>query len=767
MNLPHHFPTLLKTALPLATLLVALAGPQAVQAVESRIVELEFQSEVLERTMPFTLVRPADESAANGAVLFLLHGRGRHHQSLIDSEKARAALLAAPFYIVLPKGEDGWYINSPVDEASRYEDYLLEVMRAAEQHAPLTRDPRWRAITGWSMGGYGAVRFAQRHPEEFGTVSSIIGLLDFPSQPRSERDGYKVPADRFGMDETVWRDLNPLHGVKALQAKRVQVVAATESWDFGMNQRFEAVLTEQGIPHEFVRLPGGHTFAVVEDAVAKVVEFCARSFAFEIRRNDVRHRTRRLIFNDDTARARVPYEPNMTPEQFLGIRIKPLDGTLVDTLAIDTTAGTFGVFGHRSEVAEMFLTREGRYQYNVLPDYIKLGTDPLQLAIEQGRRQGDEVFWSCRVNDTHDASNPLLFPEFKRAHPDWLFGTQESPPAYGQWSTVDFGRPEVREHSLECITDVITRYDIDGVELDFWRHPIWFRSSSRGYAVHPDEVAAMTDLIRGVRAALDREANKRGRPLVLAVKTPDSIPYCLHIGLDVEQWMQEQLIDIWEPGGYFRLEPWDTNVALARSYDVAFYACLPENRMRDPAQRQERDAIETLRARALTAWAAGVDGIAMFNFNAASHGLQLWNELGDPGLLRRLPKRYFASYQGVSSASNYVPAGPFVKLPTLTPDKPEVLVAGVARSYGLYVGDDLRGRRDLTARLEVRLSEPVDSPPLVHWNDTRLEMTAAGDRKLSGVVSNHAITPGVQHVTISATSNLQLQDLVLHVEPGR
>jgi hypothetical protein len=33
--------------------------------------------------------------------------------------------------MVLPQGEDGWYINSPVEAEARYEDYLLEAMRAA------------------------------------------------------------------------------------------------------------------------------------------------------------------------------------------------------------------------------------------------------------------------------------------------------------------------------------------------------------------------------------------------------------------------------------------------------------------------------------------------------------------------------------------------------------------------------------------------------------------------------------------------------------
>ena len=196
--------------LALAAAFLGFTNSTPLSANESRITDWEFHSEALGRTMPFTLVRPADEAASKGAALFLLHGRGRHHRSLVDSDAARAALLEAPFYIILPQGEDGWYINSPVDENSRYEDYLLEVMRAAEQQAPISRYPRWRAIVGWSMGGYGAIRFSERHPEEFGTVSSILGLLDFPRmETLPEGQNYAVPTARFGSDPAVWSKLNP------------------------------------------------------------------------------------------------------------------------------------------------------------------------------------------------------------------------------------------------------------------------------------------------------------------------------------------------------------------------------------------------------------------------------------------------------------------------------------------------------------------------------------------------------------------------------
>ena len=80
-------------------------------AVRASIVYSEINSDALGRALPIAMIKPAGEEKSR-PVLFVLHGRGRHHQTLIDSA-ARAAMLAAPFVIVLPQGEDGWYIDSP------------------------------------------------------------------------------------------------------------------------------------------------------------------------------------------------------------------------------------------------------------------------------------------------------------------------------------------------------------------------------------------------------------------------------------------------------------------------------------------------------------------------------------------------------------------------------------------------------------------------------------------------------------------------------
>jgi len=241
-----------------------------------RIEEVAFHSEALGREMKAVVVHPREDGSTQ-PVLFLLHGRGRNRRSLVDLPDVRHQFLAADCWVVLPDGDDGWYIDSPANPADRYNAYLEEVITRLTTLFRLNPDTARRAIAGWSMGGYGAVRFAETHPKQFGVVVSILGLLDFPrDETLPPHRNYPVPVARFGSDAATWRRFNPLYGVGQLRGKSLQVITASDAFDSVMNQNFSAALDAVGIEHEFRRLPGSHTLDVVRAALPGVLEFVAR-----------------------------------------------------------------------------------------------------------------------------------------------------------------------------------------------------------------------------------------------------------------------------------------------------------------------------------------------------------------------------------------------------------------------------------------------------------------------------------------------------------
>lgn len=245
-----------------------------------RIQAVSFDSAHLKKSKRAVVVLPEHWRSIKPAerrTLVILHGRGRHELTLIDDKTIRQQLLDSGLFVILPDGDDGWYINSPVRKQDVYESYLEEVLAVVSQQYQLPHNRKRWAIAGWSMGGFGCVNFAERHPEQFAAVSSIIGLLDFPRSGLPKGQSYKVPQERFGKDESLWKEFNPLPGAEKLKGMSVLIITADQAFDRTMNEHFRDRLIKLDQPHQYVELKGGHTFPVVREAIPYVLQFTKRS----------------------------------------------------------------------------------------------------------------------------------------------------------------------------------------------------------------------------------------------------------------------------------------------------------------------------------------------------------------------------------------------------------------------------------------------------------------------------------------------------------
>lgn len=253
----------------------AAVAPQ-IAPVEPRVWSCDFKSAALGGVaMRFLVVLPPGRELKSAPlpVIYFLHGRGRHERTLLENPLTRARVLASPCAVVLPRGRDGWYVNSPVTPADRYADYVDEVMALAERNFPVSRAAKQRAIGGWSMGGYGAMATACRRPADFGAVASIIGILDFPRPAIAEPgQNYAMPA-RFGTDPEFWRSVNPRLLLPRLRAVPLFVAYADRAAERQMNEAFLADARELQMAVEILRLSGGHTFPMVEQSLPTAFTF--------------------------------------------------------------------------------------------------------------------------------------------------------------------------------------------------------------------------------------------------------------------------------------------------------------------------------------------------------------------------------------------------------------------------------------------------------------------------------------------------------------
>lgn len=368
-------------------------------------------------------------------------------------------------------------------------------------------------------------------------------------------------------------------------------------------------------------------------------------------RQKARWRKRRLIFNNDGDDALFfPSGLPATPANLLQRRIVPVTGTQVDTIFYCTTQ-SIGAYTHRSEVAELLerdLPREGFR--NPVGEFAEQGTDPLEIVTEYCRSKGIEIFATLRMNDVHDSSDrfSVLGSTFKRKNIRALFGTSRKPPPYGYWSGADFGWKVIRNMTFQVLEEMASNYDLDGLELDFWRHPPYFKTYAWGEPVTQTERDSITRLMRRVRRMADARGRERGRPLLIAVRVMDSPELNHDMGLDLVTWLREDLVDL-VIVGEVALAPWEETIRLAHRYGIPVYPCIRRSMI-----GEERGSLESFRAQALTAWKKGADGIYLFNLFPDENHDQKYRELGDPNGLERLDKLYSLDPVGRESFKRYI-----------------------------------------------------------------------------------------------------------------
>lgn len=359
-------------------------------------------------------------------------------------------------------------------------------------------------------------------------------------------------------------------------------------------------------------------------------------------RKKTRRRMRRIIMNNDGDDVHLTLDPNVTVDQFLDKRTKGLiNHSHVDTIFYST--GRIDQCSHLSKVAELPLNFEKGM--NVINAFKAMGTDTLTEIVKFCKENNKEVFWSVRMNDNHDASRPSYVSDFKKNHPGYLVGQYgvDMPIQPKSWSMFDYGVDAVRKHVEHLVEEVVTNYNIDGIELDFFRHPGFFKAQFYAEDVTQEMCDLMTEMIKNIRTICDKAAVARGRVILIAVRVPDSIGYCKAIGIDLERWLKENFLDLIIGADYFKLEPWKNWAALGRKYNVPAYACLERRRMVDKKDDSDSEINRKIwRGEAYMAWKSGINGIYTFNrFNPKD---PIFWELGDPQMLEKLERIDQESY---------------------------------------------------------------------------------------------------------------------------
>ena len=299
-----------------ATLAIPFASPVSAQSLELDTVE--FFSPAVDRAMKYNIVLPRgyDESTQRYPVLYLLHG-------LTQNYTAWGLSNGTPFYaglyddliVVMPDAGNSWYVNWTADaggQKNNWEDHIItDVINHVDWNFRTIARREGRAISGLSMGGYGAITLGLRHPDMFISIGSTSGALEHARQIARRMRGESPPRqapERTAAEQAEraarLRRPNPLIGIDGFSSQverspdgqefptpedadaydpftliaqldndvlpHIYLDCGTEDRLIGGARELASVLMERDVPFDYMQMEGRHNAAYWIQSIGRI-----------------------------------------------------------------------------------------------------------------------------------------------------------------------------------------------------------------------------------------------------------------------------------------------------------------------------------------------------------------------------------------------------------------------------------------------------------------------------------------------------------------
>jgi S-formylglutathione hydrolase FrmB len=277
----------LRLAALVVALLIALAAYYYHFESAVRVETIQLASAMLGKTLPYRVLLPPGYGLVTSRgtrypALYLLHGWGGHYDSWLANTSLARYASEHRLIVVMPEGENGWYTDGADASAGKHESYILaELIPDVDRRFRTIADRRGRGVAGYSMGGYGALKFGFKHPEAFALAASTSGALDAAARTddpsimqtfgaagdptRTENDlprlAREFPEERRGALPFLYLDC----GLK-------------DPW-LAANRDFAATLAERKMAHEYRQLPGEHIWPYWDRQAREILRVASEMLA--------------------------------------------------------------------------------------------------------------------------------------------------------------------------------------------------------------------------------------------------------------------------------------------------------------------------------------------------------------------------------------------------------------------------------------------------------------------------------------------------------
>lgn len=367
----------------------------------------------------------------------------------------------------------------------------------------------------------------------------------------------------------------------------------------------------------------------------------------------------------------------------------------------------------------------------------KMGCDYPQRMIDRSRHNGISPWISMRMNDAHEPGNPKhpLHAMLWRQHPEWWLSN----------GGYDYEQQVVRDYHMKLIKEICSRYDVDGIEMDFERFWLYFRPGRE------HEGAKLMDaFVKEARAATNAAAKRLNHPVQLAVRVPTTPWIARRHGLDAVAWAKAGYVDLIIASPFWMsmcsdipVETWKgqllgTNVKVAISQ---------EDGINSGGSGRRTGTSEEVRGIMLSGLQRGADAAYFFNlFTGPYHEwpkdvyFGLLKDSGSQDALRAAPRRHAVTIthpwsEGEPGSDRYLP------------------YTGTAGVFRIHIGP--KPRNGQKASVEIEAAGTSERPDVTVNDATCTWSGAEGSRQLYDIPAS-ALNDGYNLVKVNSKQSATL-----------
>jgi S-formylglutathione hydrolase FrmB len=264
-----------------------LSGIKSSEEIKMAICEIHLgNNNALGKMTSFMAILPEGQGKGPFPVFYLLHGLSDNHTAWARRTSVERYVDGLPLIVVMPNSERGWYSDAQDLRNQNFETLIVrDIVGFVDNNFQTIASREGRVIAGLSMGGYGAMKLALKHPDMFCAAVSHSGAVEFASRSF-------VQAGDGERGEDWLREFVPIFGenpqgsdndVFALAERgesstrpALRIDCGTEDFLIESNRHFHAHLQKLGIEHEYAEHPGEHNWEYWDEHIKETIAFFKR-----------------------------------------------------------------------------------------------------------------------------------------------------------------------------------------------------------------------------------------------------------------------------------------------------------------------------------------------------------------------------------------------------------------------------------------------------------------------------------------------------------